>query len=393
MNEQVLAALSRPELAPLVTELARRMGASGRPVVSVQVRLNQAGLEALAGLLGSARLPSSPTRVRVADIARRLDTDADGLRRAIETGYGPIGNRAAERQTRRDVIAAAADDVAEAAELLGPAVQEWARTAVASISGSPDKRRDDILCILSVVAEQRDRPQPLPVVAANTLLDAHAFDIGTRLGDLLAACCAIAAGRASPKTAHAWRDAVASAGIIADELSSSVTTWNLHPREGHPLAGSVAAVAAREEPAVWTLSMLRRWPLTNAPSRVLVVENPSVLAVAAADHYDGTVICCSGRPTVATTLLLEQLAAAGATIDTHADFDEAGLGITAKFVEVGYRPWQMTGETYLSHLELAGAARELGMVPATPWDPRLAAAFTQYRQPIYEELLIDEILT
>lgn len=393
MNEHVVAALSRPELAPLVAELTRRMGASDRAVVSVQVQLDHAGREALAGLLGATRIPPSPARVKIADLIRRLDTDTDGLRRALEKVSGPIGNRAAERQTRRDAVAAAADDAAAAAEPLGPSLQAWARVTVSSLTGPVDKRLADVGCVLAVVAEPRDRPQPLPVVAAKALCDAHAFDYGTRLGELLASCCAAAASLPAPTSAHAWRDAVATVGIVADELSSSVTTWNLHPGAGHPLAGSVAAIAARDEPAVWTLSMLRRWPLTNAPTRVLVVENPSVLAVAAADSYDGTVVCCSGRPTVATTLLLQQLAIAGASIDAHADFDEAGLGIIANFAAAGYRPWRMTAASYLAHLDSAGPARGLGAVPITPWDPELSATFAQHRRPLFEELVIDEILS
>lgn len=171
MNEHVVAALSRPELAPLVAELTRRMGASDRAVVSVQVQLDHAGREALAGLLGATRIPPSPARVKIADLIRRLDTDTDGLRRALEKVSGPIGNRAAERQTRRDAVAAAADDAAAAAEPLGPSLQAWARVTVSSLTGPVDKRLADVGCVLAVVAEPRDRPQPLPVVAAKALRD------------------------------------------------------------------------------------------------------------------------------------------------------------------------------------------------------------------------------
>jgi len=393
MTARAVAILSRPELAPLVDELARRMGASDRRVVNVIVRLDHAGREALAGLLGSKRLPTATARVNVANLAAHLDTDVDGLRQALETISGPVGNRAASRDAYRMSLDRAADEVADAAAALGSAAQRWARGAIRALGGPVETRRNDLLLVLGVVAERRERPQPLPVVAAAILQDPHAFDSGTRLGELLGACSAAASGNVPPAGAHAWRDALAGVGIVADELSSSVTTWSLDPGPGHPLSGSVSALAARFEPAVWTLSMLRRWPLTSAPARVLVVENPSVLAVAAAESYDGTVVCCAGRPTVATMLLLEQLASAGASVDTHADFDEVGLSITSGFAIRGYRPWRMTARAYLDGLEKAGDARDGGAVPDTPWDPSLSEVFRTNRRPLYEEMLIADILT
>jgi hypothetical protein len=148
------------------------------------------------------------------------------------------------------------------------------------------------------------------------------------------------------------------------------------------------AVAEAGEAAVLTLAQLRRWPLAPLASTevVYVVENPSLVADAAGRHRAGPpVICSSGRPTVAVVTALRQLGAGGAALRQHADFDPAGLGITAWLAaRAGTIPWRMSADDYL------GAARSdgthlTGRVPPTPWDPTLAEAMSAGGVIAYEE--------
>jgi uncharacterized protein (TIGR02679 family) len=125
---------------------------------------------------------------------------------------------------------------------------------------------------------------------------------------------------------------------------------------------------------------------------VLVVENPAVVAVAAADGFEGTVVCSSGRPSVAVMVLLSQLASAGAAVDVHADFDPAGFGIVAGLVAAGYRPWRMTAADYLDVVALSAGEKLGEATPLTPWDPELATLFDEHRRPVYEEQILDLIL-
>jgi Protein of unknown function C-terminus (DUF2399) len=63
---------------------------------------------------------------------------------------------------------------------------------------------------------------------------------------------------------------------------------------------------------VLTLSQLQRW-LIHALARdstAFVVENPAVVATAAAREWDGPpIVCSSGRPSVAAVTILRQLGA------------------------------------------------------------------------------------
>jgi uncharacterized protein (TIGR02679 family) len=133
----------------------------------------------------------------------------------------------------------------------------------------------------------------------------------------------------------------------------------------------------------------------GAGSVVYVVENPALLAEAAARGWTGPpLVCSSGRPTVAVVTLLRQLGGAGAALAQHADFDWAGVAITTWLAErAGTTPWCMSADAYLAaaaggraHLPLSGRA-----VP-TPWDPRLAGAMERAGVAVHEEELRADLL-
>lgn len=121
-----------------------------------------------------------------------------------------------------------------------------------------------------------------------------------------------------------------------------------------------------------------------------MVENPSLVAEAARIGWAGRppLICSAGRPTVAVVTLLRQLGAAGATLRQHADFDAAGLAITAWLAErAGTVPWRMTAGHYVAVAPTSDAVTGLGALPPTPWDPSLGPAMSATGAPVYEEQL------
>lgn len=386
------AVLGRNGLAPVVAELARRYGASARPVQKVTVSLDDPGREAVAELLGMVRLPAARVDLSCARIAAVLGVAPGELRDVVEQLAGPVGDRAAQGAATRAELDAAVDRARDAARALGAVVEEWAGTKVRTTSGPVAGRAEAVAQVCAVVAAARPVRRPLAVVAAEATGDPHAFDLDTPRGKLLAECAAMAAGTAAPVGAAGRRAALARFGVAADDVSSTVATWGLVPQPGHPFAGSARAAAGCGEPLVWTLSMVTRHPVSSWPARVLVVENPSVLAVAAADRFDGVVICTSGRPSTAGTALVAQATAAGAKVDAHADFDAGGFGVIADLMTHGARPWRMDAADYLADVDRALVAAD-GAAVTTPWDPHLSRAFAEHRLVLYEEQVLDRLLS
>lgn len=394
--ERVAAATARlgaPALASLREVLVRRFGASDRAVRRVTVALDDDGRTALAGLLGTATLPPPNATVRCDQLAAALGVDEAGLRDVVATLAGGLGNRAAESAAARAALDEAASRCGLAAAPLGEPAVAWAKAKVRTLPGPLDARVALIELVCSALTAQLPGSRrPLAVVAAELSGDPHRLDLDRPAGSILADGAAAAAGLPAPTGAAARRAAVASFGIVVDELSSTVTTWALRPQPGHPCAAAASTLTDAGEPAVWTLSTVTNHPVTQWPSRVLVVENPAVVAVAAEARFDGTVICASGRPTVAVSTLVAQAVAAGATVDVHADFDPGGFGVCADLLAVGAQPWRMGAADYQAHLRLS-TVTSTQPVPSTPWDPQMATVFAEHRRVVFEEQILDHVLT
>ncbi|MGI5143642.1 MULTISPECIES: DUF2399 domain-containing protein [unclassified Streptomyces] len=124
-----------------------------------------------------------------------------------------------------------------------------------------------------------------------------------------------------------------------------------------------------------TLHQLASDPVVPAAADIFVCENPAVLRAAAAELEAGSaaLVCTEGVPSAACHKLLADAVRAGARLYWRADFDWAGLRITATAVERhGAHPWRMTTADYREALG-HGQSTPLGGPPATsPWDPQLA---------------------
>ena len=88
---------------------------------------------------------------------------------------------------------------------------------------------------------------------------------------------------------------------------------------------------------------------------------------------------------MAVVTALRQLGAAGAALRQHADFDPAGLGITAWLAaRAGTIPWRMSADDYRAAARPDGTPLT-GRVPPTPWDPTLGEAMSAAGVVAYEE--------
>jgi uncharacterized protein (TIGR02679 family) len=402
--ERAVARLARPEFDVLVDELARRLSESD----ATPVRLTLRGLRAetrasLADLLGTPRLPPVDGRLDVARLARALGiSERDSIRAVVEALRGPLRDRRAERVAERGVRTELWDWFAVRCDTLsirgfGP-VHGWPDDVRHDgVRGTVDEHRARLAAALDVLERLDGVPDtgtPLAVLANDVLGDPHALDPSRPVARLVTGAIADAAGIRRPSTAEEVRAAWELVGVVPDPLSSNVLVLGLEVVSEHPLAPMLRRHRDASEPVVLTLSQLQRWPIDalDPNASAYVIENPALIASAAAQRWNGpAIVCSSGRPSVAVVTLLRHL---GTPSYQHADFDVAGVGITAWLSEhAGTIPWLMTSSAYLAAAPTRRDRPRLrGAVRATPWDPRLAEAMNQEGVAVFEEEIADSLL-
>ena len=397
--------LGRPELAPLVDELARRLS-EGVAVTTVALRgLPEPVRRAVADLLGSDRVPSAANRVRIDRLLAALGmASVDDLRAAVEELRGPLADRRAERQREQADRDALWSWLAVEASAVGltadrSRLDQWvASQRINGAWGGVEMHRRRLERALAVLRSLPADGVPLSALAADLAGGPHALDHGTRLAAIVLDAIRLAFDTPRPSGAEDIRILWETVGVAPDPHSSTVLVLGLPGGSWTPLGRWLDEAAAAGEPVVLSLSNLRRWPVRPlAPgTRVFVVENPAIVAEAAAGGWTGpVVVCSSGRPTVAVLMLLRQLGADGATVLQHADFDPDGLAITAWLAErAGTIPWQMSLPEYLAAVDrFKDRPRIRRPVPDTPWDPGLRSGLEHHLLPVYEEDLRTDLLT
>lgn len=313
---------------------------------------------------------------------------------------GPVIDRAAARTATGEARTAAWTRIFQHPAAAEPALAAWLEQLQASgrlgrAGGETAVRAAlDVLEVLPV-----HEPTGRPVLAAALLGNEHALDDHTEIERLVTAGLAARTGIERPTTAAARASLWASSGVSFDSVSAPVLTLGLRPHAvgpltdaanrwvdaGVPLPIPAAALAAE----TWTLP---------AGTTVFACENPSVLEAAAARLGTNCppLICVSGVPGRAATVLLDQLAAGGATIRYHGDFGTGGVVIANLIIRRHLaEPWRMSSADFAAAASrLAGRASVplRGRVPEALWDPDLAAAITAHGLEVTEEHVLEDLL-
>ncbi len=180
----------------------------------------------------------------------------------------------------------------------------------------------------------------------------------------------------------------ASAGLLRDDVSSTVLTLNLC---GTP---ALDWMADGGDPSVLALRQLAHRPPRTAPPVVHICE--TVLAAAADAHGPDArpLVCLQGQPSAAALTLLKHLHALGATFRYHGDFDWGGLRIAATLLRhVPWQPWRYTADDYREAAAApgTGSRRLAGKPAASPWNPGLALALAEHGMRI-EEAVFDVLV-
>lgn len=379
-------------LRPLWEAAHRRLesvGAAG-DLTGAAVHLRDLSPEQRAAvdqLLG-VRSRGATVRVPLDRLDRRLrDRTGWALGSVIADLVGPLRDRPAERAALDATWARLLQHPAVARH---PALEAWLATT--RWRTAPE----DVTAALDVLAHL---PQTVRVgrtrLAGRILRDAHALDPDQPAGRIVLSALAHRAGLPVAGLRAADRRRLwAEVGVLSDDTSSTVLTLGLRPLPAGPLTEAARRWADAGVPLPVPLAAVQTEAWRVAPGTVVsVCENPSVIAAAG---NGATMICVEGRPRLAATLLLQALAAGGASLRYHGDFGAGGISIANAIIGgLGADPWRMGAADYRDALDRTAAGRLRPLrapVPDACWDPELAAVVRATGVEVEEELVLDVLL-
>lgn len=392
--ERLQRLLGGAQLRALRARLRSRYERGAGAGVVTLTQLSEPERAALAGLLGRPLRQAASMRIDIdaLDAALRHGGLADSLRNALEILDGPITNRAAERaslQDRWDGVRRACP--AQLAIFLADAtglglLKRLARNDL-DIAAQLCEAAQCVLLRLPAAGIVRSR------LAAEVLGDAHALDSGRPVATLVLAVLRRQRNRDEAddtqyeETARAiWADA----GVLINELARPALFLNL------PAAG---VVLAHGKPGYLSLRELLRAPPSwdVAERTVFVCENPNLVAIAAdaLGEHCAPLACTDGMPPAAQRTLLTHLAAAGARLCYHGDFDWPGVRIGNWVMrQFNAQPWRYRAQDYLAAAgEVDERQRVLGAdMCHADWDVELAVAMQACGRAIDEEARTEVLL-
>lgn len=357
---------------------------------------------ALEGLLGRPASQAASLRTTQEEFDRALSRAglANNLRDALEALDGPLETHA-DRVRREQDWATVIDNAPTDSRL-----RELLRTPAGlgllkRLAGAPRTAATLLAAAAQVLARLPAAGTPLAELAAATVHDAHALDPGRGLAALVLRAAEGARTKSSSAETSATgtdedertRSRWARQGVAVNELAAPVLCLNL-VADADTVCGRLLCIArAAGEPLHLSLrSLLRvppRWLLSERV--VFVCENPAVVAIAAQRLGSdcAPLVCTSGMPAAAQRTLLGQLAACGAVIRYHGDFDWPGLRI-GNFVmrSFGGGPWRFGAQDYMAH---PGRALE-GPAVVAQWDAQLEPAMRSAGFALDEEAVIDTLM-
>ena len=209
---------------------------------------------------------------------------------------------------------------------------------------------------------------PLAVFAADISGNPHYFDRGTLPGQLLTQAVCWLEQAELPENSYEWRERMEQAGILPDNVSSSLHAFGLLLYLGQQAHPAYEAFCRLRQPFVITMENLRG--VTGAEplgERIYIVENEMVFSylvthlIKSGEEKQGeqkntgekilpyTLLCTSGQPRAAAQKLLPLLLKSGASIYYSGDIDPDGMRIADRLWQKfgdGIQIWRMSPEDY-----------------------------------------------
>lgn len=208
-------------------------------------------------------------------------------------------------------------------------------------------------CIM--IAEAKEEI-PLAVLAAKITGNPHYFDRGQNGAALLLQAVCLAADREVPKDAAGLHQVYREAGIITDEIASTVAFYGLHIRKKGVNCEILEAFCRAREPGILSLANLigaeTAWTEVGC---AYVVENEMVFSylVNCFKETEATILCTSGQLSGAAQRLIRMLCENGTEIYYSGDMDPEGIGIAERLwrkYPQNIHIWRMAPQDYFDAL-------------------------------------------
>ncbi|MDN6873698.1 TIGR02679 family protein [Pseudomonas citronellolis] len=400
-----------PALDALRQRLRRRFELANTGQTLSSVHLSNLAPEEYSALCQLTGRPSRIARsmtLDIADLDARLRAAgiANSLQDALEQLDGPIVAKASLRKT----LSAQWSALTTSASVEGsPLLRVWLQNTATSMPllkrlGRDPAGANQLLAATDTVLRRLpEEGLPRSQLAAETLGDAHALDPGRpvatlvlsawrlheRMGSQEDGAAVETGGGAEERVREVW----SRAGVLVNELARPALFLNL------PMAPDRPRTWLPGEPAYLSLRQLVRKPYSwQVEGRnVYVCENPNIVAIVAdrlgADS--APLVCTDGMPAAAQRILLDQLAAAGARLHYHGDYDWPGIGIGNHVMRTWQAvPWRFGCRDYLEAVMVAPKRPrdlEINGVEAL-WDKELLTAMDTQGLAIPEEAVFSTLL-
>lgn len=209
---------------------------------------------------------------------------------------------------------------------------------------------------LVLASAAKDEGIPLAVLAARTTGNPHYFDRGQNAALLLLHAICMDEGMDIPQDASGLHQTYREAGIITDEIASTVAVYRLHMCKGGQQYAVLEEFNRAKEPGILSLANLtgaeKVWADGN---RAYVVENEMVFSYLQKQFKEipVTILCTSGQPSCAAQRLIKLLCENGTEVYYSGDMDPEGLGIAERLWKKypqSIRIWRMSRQDYLDGL-------------------------------------------
>jgi uncharacterized protein (TIGR02679 family) len=384
--ERLKRLLGGEDLASLRARLRRSLSRGREDDDIVVARLEPHERRTLEGLLGRRTRAAASLRFSVAELDAVFTASglAGSLREALELLDGPIVDLAAERAQREQAWREVFADVSSA--VLTAFLADGAARGLVKrlVRGRPEIAAALLDTASQVLARLPEQGVPRSQLAADCLGDAHGLDTGRPLSSLLMA----ALRREDESDRETW----ARSGILVNELAAPALVLNLPAAPDTPLGRLVDRAREQGLPVHLSLrNILRTSPRWLVGARdVFVCENANVVAIVAdlLGASAAPLVCTDGMPSASQRTLLGQLAAQGARLHYHGDFDWAGLRI-ANYVLRTFDavPWRMGTSDYLGR-----RGRALTGTPVeASWAPSLRSEMQSAGYALEEEAVAGQL--
>jgi uncharacterized protein (TIGR02679 family) len=404
-TDRVQRLLGQDDLSWIV-ERARRRLERGLPLQGPVVLpgASQAQRRAVERLLGRPPASGEALTVRLESVHAILARSgaADSLDSAVQALTGSVVDRVAVRAASDRAWAEALSPL-ESAAIRRPVLEPWLATVRMTgllrrlAHGDPSIGLDLAQSAIGIIERLPARALPLSVLASTVTGDGHSLDAGRPLCTLVVRAAA-RLGDIPEGSGAEWRRTVwASVGVLSGELTSPVLCLNL-PGDPTTASGRALAVCAEAgQPVYLTARQLLHDPptLRSLLGRSLYVcENPTVVAEAAnkLGGASAPLVCASGHPAAAATVLLRMLAESGARLRYHGDFDWPGIaianGIIGRFEAV---PWRLDSSSYRAAAS-SGGTKLRGRAVEAIWDSDVSEAMRTIGRKIEEEQVLPTLL-